>query len=132
VGRVCSQLSPGDPAPLSLGQGLWLPPRRPRVLAVRLNEGTGHGGGVRRLSAIQAELSELLADGGWYEPERRTYLPHVTVARAGRRDRVAASPLPDPPTLSFTAPRLTLFRSRLSRGGASYEALCTLSLVGTA
>ena len=132
VGQACRKLGPGGPPALSLDQGLWLPPRRPRVLAVRLSEGGGDGEGVGRLSAIQAELSGLLADGGWYAPERRPYLPHVTVARAGRRERVAVSPLPAPPTLSFTATRLTLFRSRLSPGGARYEALSSVSLVSTA
>jgi 2'-5' RNA ligase len=142
IGQTCRQLSPGDPAPLSLGEGLWLPPRRPRVLAVGLSEGVGprdvsehvdvasHPSGS--LSVIQAELSMLLTDGGWYEPERRPYLPHVTVARAGRRDRVAPSPLPDPPALSFTASSLTLFRSRLSSGGGRYEALSSVSLISTA
>jgi 2'-5' RNA ligase len=114
------------PPTLSLGAALWLPPRRPRVLAVRLDD--DHG----RVAMLQGELSGLLRDGGWYEPEDRPYLPHVTVARAGRRDRVSSAPLPPPPPLFFTASRLTLFRSRLSRQGARYEALWGASLVSTA
>jgi 2'-5' RNA ligase len=126
VGQACRQLSPGDPPGLSLGHVLWLPPRRPRVLAVGLSDTGG------RLTEIQGELSALLEAGGWYEPEPRPYLPHITAARAGRRERIAGSLLPVPPPLSFTAARVTLFRSRLNRAGARYEALCSVSLVSTA
>lgn len=126
IARTCRQLSPRDPATLSLGEPRWLPLRRPRVLAVELDDVQG------RVGAIQAELSRLLESGGWYEPERRPYLAHVTVARAGRRDGPKPSPLPAPPPLSFSAQRVTLFRSRLSPAGAMYEALSSVSLVSTA
>ena len=122
VAEACGALNGTGPPTLALDEALWLPPRRPRVLAVRLQEDLG------RLTAIQSELSALLQNGGWYEPERRPYLAHVTVARAGRSGRVASSPLPAPPPLSFAAPRLTLFRSRLTPGGARYEALARIEL----
>jgi RNA 2',3'-cyclic 3'-phosphodiesterase len=126
IADACGRLSPLDPPTLRLGQARWLPPRRPRVLAVELEEAQG------RLSAIAAKLSELLEAGGWYRPERRPYLPHVTVARAGRRGRVKPTALSAPPPLSFTAPSVTLFRSRLHPGGARYEPLLRVSLVSTA
>jgi len=122
IAGTCRELSSLDPPTVSLGEARWLPPRRPRVLAVELDDGQG------RVSVLQAELSGLLESGGWYEPERRPYLAHVTVARAGRRERLKPSPVPAPPPLSFIAPRLTLFRSRLSPGGARYEALSGVSL----
>jgi 2'-5' RNA ligase len=122
VAEACGRLKATGLPELALDEALWLPPRRPRVLAVRLQDDLG------RLTAIQAELSVLLQNGGWYEPERRPYLPHVTLARAGRSGRVASSPLPTPPALSFAAPRLTLFRSRLTPGGARYEALAGIEL----
>ena len=56
--------------------------RRPGVLAVELLDDGG------RLGAVQAALSEALAAGGWYEPEKRPFLAHVTVARVGRGARV--------------------------------------------
>src|SRR2546423_681685 len=64
---------------LTLGEAVWLPPRRPRVLAVQLHD--AHG----RLAALQSELSQRLEAGGWYVPERRPYMAHVTVVRVRRQ-----------------------------------------------
>ncbi len=113
-----------DPAtfPLSLGEALWLPPRRPRVLAVELPD--PQGGLVR----LQAAVSTALAEGGFYEPESRPYLGHVTVARVKTGARVRPEPLPPPKPETFDAEAVTLYRSRLQRGGARYEALETISL----
>lgn len=122
VSGACRLDRATEPPELSLGEALWLPPRRPRVLAVRLSDADG------RLTALQSELSERLHAGGWYEPERRPYLPHVTLARAGRQTRVRAVPLPGTPPVSFTGERITLFRSRLGPAGARYEPLSRMSL----
>jgi 2'-5' RNA ligase len=111
-----------QPPQLGLGQSLWLPPRRPRVLAVRLHDDDG------RTAALQSDLSRRLAAGGWYEPERRAYLPHVTVARVRRHSSLRPTSLPSPPPLRFSAPRITLYRSRLSPAGARYEALACVRL----
>lgn len=126
------------PARLSLGSALWLPPRRPRVLAVQLADHAG------TLGRVQATLSETLADGGWYRPERRPFLAHVTVGRVRARERGADArdargtrgprgtqgrrppALTDPPALDFLGSRVTLYRSRLTAGGARYEALHTV------
>lgn len=122
IATACGELS-GQPVPrLSLGGARWLPPRRPRVLAVALRDPT------EACSEAQAQLARALVDGGWYTPEKRPYLPHVTVARAGRGARVPRKPLPDVPELEFEAPIVTLFRSRLARGGAQYEPLARLEL----
>jgi 2'-5' RNA ligase len=123
IAAACSVLS-AEPGPvLSLGAARWLPPRRPRVLAVKLLDRSG------ALTRAQMQLSEVLAAGGWYEPEKRPYLPHVTVARAGRHARASRAPLPSPPALEFRARRVTLYRSRLSRTGARYEPLASTELV---
>ena len=108
--------------PLSLGEALWLPPRRPRVLAVALPDPSGG------LARLQAAVSAALAAGGFYEPETRPYLGHVTVGRVGRGARVRPEPLPPPSPVSFDAEAVTLYRSRLARGGARYEALETIRL----
>jgi 2'-5' RNA ligase len=113
----------GAPAPeLSLGAALALPRRRPRVLAVTLEDPSG------TLAAAQATLSSALVAGGWYEPERRPYLPHATVARVGRGARLPGDLPSALPQAAFHADRVTLYRSRLSRGGARYEPLATLAL----
>jgi len=79
IADVCRAVaSAGSVSELVLGQPLWLPPRRPRVLAVEL-EDPGEG-----LAKLQSELSLRLEAGGWYAPERRKYMPHVTVARVRR------------------------------------------------
>jgi 2'-5' RNA ligase len=92
------------------------------VLAIELHDPTG------ALGRAQASLSDMLASGGWYEPEKRAYLPHVTVARAARELRLARRSLPPLPTLEFKGRHVTLFQSRLSRAGARYEPLASVEL----
>lgn len=118
-----SRVVASDTAPnLSLGEPRWLPPRRPRVLAVELVDPSGG------LAEAQARLSRALAAGGWYEPEKRPYLAHVTVARVARGGRAPRDPLPPIPSLEFRATTVTLYRSRLFRTGAQYEPLATIEL----
>ena len=121
--QACARVAWIPPASLVVDDALWLPPRRPRVLAVRLRDDGG------RLARGQAELSEALQAGGWYTPEVRPFLAHVTVARVAREVRRAPATAPAaPPELSFEAARVTLYRSRLSSAGARYEALGTVVL----
>ncbi len=120
---ACATVSDLQPASLSLDEGLWLPPRRPRVLAVRLADEDD------RLAAAQAALSSGLSAGGWYTPEARPFLAHVTVARVARDVRRApAIELAPPPGVSFSGDRVTLYRSRPSSTGARYEALGSVVL----
>ena len=113
------------PAPaLAIGEATWLPPRRPRVLAVELDDRSA------ALARAQAALSDVLEAGGWYRPEKRAYLAHVTVARLGRGTRAPRRSLPQPPELDFRASRATLYRSRLLRSGARYEPLASVELAG--
>ncbi len=107
---------------LTVGRPAWLPPRRPRVLAVDLDD---HQGALGR---AQAELSSALARGGWYEPERRPFRAHVTVARVAGRATVAVVELPPPAPVSFVGSSVVLMRSRLARAGARYEALASVRL----
>jgi 2'-5' RNA ligase len=124
IRAACARVATHPAPELALGQAIWLPPRRPRVLAVELGDATG------ALASAQAELSGILAAGGWYEPEKRSYLAHVTVARLGRGAKLASRELPRPPTLRFRASTITLYRSRLLRAGARYEALARIELTG--
>jgi 2'-5' RNA ligase len=100
-----------------LGQPVWLPARRPRVLAVRLDDASG------ALARVQAALSAALSSGGWYAPESRPYLGHVTVARMAKDARIKPPSLEPPPAVDVRCSRVTLYRSRLGSGGARYEPL---------
>jgi len=108
----------GGVASLALGEPLWLPRRRPRVLALALED--RHG----QLGDLQAGLAERLATDGWYEPELRPYLPHVTVARVRGGSSVPRGvELPPVPRLVFDGAAVTLYRSRLEPTGSRYEPL---------
>lgn len=126
IAAACTVAAAGPPARLSVAQGLWLPRRRPRVLAVRLEDRDD------RLAHVQGRLSASLAAGGWYEPENRPYLAHVTVARVGASIGARPPELPEPPVMEFSGSRIVLYRSRLSRSGARYEALAGVELTGAA
>jgi RNA 2',3'-cyclic 3'-phosphodiesterase len=102
--------------PLAVEGPLWLPPRRPGVLAVALGAGPA-------LAELHAELVTALAGAIGFEPERRALRPHVTVARARREARLRAVELDPPPALRFEAEALVLHRSHTGTGGARYEAL---------
>jgi 2'-5' RNA ligase len=94
-----------------------VPPRRPRLFALDLDDVDGGAG------AVQGAVSAALEAGRFYTPERRPFWPHVTLARVRRGvSRVDPIALP-PPDAVFDARAVTLYRSRLSPRGASYEAL---------
>lgn len=112
--RSCAVPAPG----LSLAEAVWLPPRRPRVLAVGLRDGAG------ALARLQSELSAALTKDGGYEPEVRAYRPHVTVARVRSGARVPARERAGPESPggdAFSGAAVTLYRSRLGSAGARYE-----------
>lgn len=123
IGAACAAVASEASAPsLVLGSAIWLPPRRPRVLAVELDD---PGGG---LAQLQSALSASLEAGGWYVPERRPYMGHVTVARVRGGATVRSDELPSPPKASFMASDVVLFQSLLSPAGARYEALARVGL----
>jgi RNA 2',3'-cyclic 3'-phosphodiesterase len=73
------------------------------------------GGHATRLAD---DLSRGLERLGVYEPERRPWLPHVTVLRFRRPPRLA----PAPPDLGrFSPSDVALYTSVLRRTGAQYE-----------
>jgi 2'-5' RNA ligase len=123
IARACRELA-ALPAPaLSLGTQLWLPRlRAPRVLAVDLADASGAA------AAIQSSLAEALQAGGFYQPEKRPFLAHVTVARVRSGERLRPPELPGPEPQSFTADIVTLFASRLGSGPAQYQALERVTL----
>ncbi len=116
-----------EPAPrlsLELGTPVWLPSRRPRVGACSLIDVSG------ALGALQARVSQRLASGGWYAPERRPFLAHVTVARLGRDGPRRPPALEGLVIAGFVAQAVTLYRSHVGSAGASYEPLASVGLAG--
>jgi 2'-5' RNA ligase len=80
-----------------------------------------------RATRIAEEAHRGLADLGVYEPERRPWLPHLTVVRFRERPRLRP-PLPDlePVTMSDAA----VYMSRLRPTGAQYEVVESVPLGG--
>jgi 2'-5' RNA ligase len=88
---------------------------------------------------LQAGLVQRLAEAGFYEPEKRPFWPHVTVARVrpeargSRRPAVASNPpakLPEELSEARICRRMTLYRSVLQPRGAQYVPLAQVKLPG--
>ena len=131
LGAVCAEAQPvGE---LVLGAPLWLPPRRPRVLAVELHDDAGgalgalHGDAWRALAAVCAPDPTRRGTGAGAAGGR--FRPHVTVARMRAGETPGERALPPTPPLSFHPCSATLFRSWLTPTGAVYEELATHALV---
>jgi 2'-5' RNA ligase len=122
IASECSVAADEAEIPLALGEPLWLPRRRPRALAVALEDSAD------RLAGVQSRLAEALEAAGFYESERRPFLGHVTVGRVGRGARIRPIDLSAPAPERFSAATVTLFRSRTGRAGARYEPLASVEL----
>jgi RNA 2',3'-cyclic 3'-phosphodiesterase len=101
---------------LRVGAPVWLPPRRPRVLAVEI----GDPGGALR--ALHAELTRELSRSLGWEPARERFRPHITLARM-RPGSEPARELPPTPAIAFVPTALTLLRSDLDPDGGLYTPL---------
>jgi len=117
----------GGVCELSVGAPVWLPPRRPRSLAVEIHDDDGE------LARLHARVTAALAGAVAWEPDRRRFRAHVTVARvrgqpSRRRRAPAPDPLPATPQLRFAAESICLYRSWLAPSGASYEAIARRAL----
>jgi 2'-5' RNA ligase len=86
---------------------------------------------------LQAVVAGRLVEARLYEPEKRPFWPHVTVARVRREKRgsnrparVTEPPAPLPKGLRepFDGVRLTLYRSELKPQGAEYTPLAQVEL----
>jgi RNA 2',3'-cyclic 3'-phosphodiesterase len=121
---------------LTVGAPLWLPPRRPRALAVEVHDPSE---GLARLhdiaSAAVAEVTDWESDstpagrGTSAGAKRaRRFRPHITLARMRDGTAPSARELPSTPPLAFTPAELVLYRSWLDPQGATYEALAGVTL----
>jgi RNA 2',3'-cyclic 3'-phosphodiesterase len=117
---------------LALGAPLWLPPRRPRALAVELHDDPAgalealHDGVIAALAAVCAiELPGPTGGGAAGRARGRSFRPHVTVARLRAADAPRERGLPATPPLAFLPRSVTLHRSWLTPTEAVYEGLAT-------
>ena len=110
-------------AGLRLGAPVWLPPRRPGVLALDVVDEDG------ACARLQASVAGRLTAIGACEEEHRAFRPHVTVARTRRGAAIDRGPVPPAPDVGpFAGASLTLYRSVLGAPGARYEALTRVAL----
>jgi 2'-5' RNA ligase len=119
------------PAPLiELGDPVPRPERgRPRLFALSAESpGT---------VALQRMLEEKLVGACLFEPEKRPFWPHVTVARVRREERGSKRParvtrlpaeLPKGLLQPFDGVRLTLYLSQIQPQGAQYTPLAQVEL----
>jgi RNA 2',3'-cyclic 3'-phosphodiesterase len=134
IGRIAEAVGESaGPAPwVELLDPVPRPPRgRARLYALpALSPGT---------EALQAGLQANLVEAGLYEPEKRAFWPHVTVARvrseargSRRPARVSEAPKQLPPALKepLIGVRMTLYRSELQPQGARYAPLAQVELPG--
>jgi 2'-5' RNA ligase len=113
----------GTPAPrLALANALLLPPRRPRVLAIALDDLGG------TLAPLQARVSAGLAAAGVYTPEKRPFRAHITVARLRPDARPERDAGPVLEAVPFSADSLTLYLSQLHPKGARYSPVTSVML----
>jgi RNA 2',3'-cyclic 3'-phosphodiesterase len=103
--------------------------KRPRLIALAAHS--------EETVALQGQVEAKLVEAGFYEPEKRAFWPHLTVARVkpeapkSRKPaliRTQPHPLPEHMFRFFRPTRLVLFKSHLRRTGAEYEALAELEL----
>ena len=113
-----------EPEPVGVPKG-----RRPRLFALD----TPSEGAVE----LQRQVEEGLVAARFYEPEKRPFWPHLTVARVKPEKRGSRKPapveegpgpLPEHMFPPFRPTRLVLFRSHLRPTGAEYEPMAELEL----
>ncbi len=101
---------------LEAGDVLFLPERgAKRVIALELVDEAG------ALAALQRDVAAALAERGLYRPERRPFLPHVTVARFRRHGHPFSLQNVNVPR--FGVDQVVLYSSLLERGGAVHTPL---------
>jgi 2'-5' RNA ligase len=99
-----------------LGGFVLLPtPRKTKVVALGIEDVEGV------LHRLYAEVTAGLVGAGVMEAERRPFRPHLTIARLRRPGMVHLKS--DSPRERFSVRSVCLYRSTLTREGATYEIL---------
>jgi RNA 2',3'-cyclic 3'-phosphodiesterase len=129
ISKAAFDVDAAAPAVELVAEPLDVPRNRPRLIALDARSD--------ETVALQKQVEENLVGQGFYEPEKRPFWPHLTVARvrpeapASRRPaqiRTRPHPLPEHMFRFFRPTRLVLFKSHLRRTGAEYESLAELEL----
>jgi 2'-5' RNA ligase len=135
IGRIVELIERTERRPVEMRlepEPVPIPGGRPRLFAI--------GSSSPAAEALQAQLSDALEAERLYEPEKRPFWPHLTMARVrserlppakgqrrgkGRPKRVERRPagLPEGLTEPFGAVRVALYRSNLKPQGAEYVRL---------
>lgn len=118
------------PPRIELGDPVAKPsPGRARLFALPANS--------QATAELQAGLQRELVAARLYEPEKRPFWPHVTVARVRSQGRDSKRParvskppggLPQELLQPFSGVRVTLYRSELQPQGAQYTPLAQVKL----
>jgi 2'-5' RNA ligase len=129
LGEIVVDLGSSAPS-LRLGNPLAKPsPARPRVFALPADSPD--------TVALQGKLEKRLVAERLYEPEKRPFWPHITVARVKPEGRGSKRPqpvqrrpggLPAKLLSPVLGVRLTLYRSELQPRGAHYTPLAQVEL----
>jgi 2'-5' RNA ligase len=97
------------------GLGAFPRPARASVLWVGIPRGADE------LRSLWMATEAALDDAG-FPPEDRPFRPHLTIARIRPPEDVSRLVAGEPlPTVPMKVDRITLFQSRLARGGAAYS-----------
>jgi 2'-5' RNA ligase len=130
IAKAAFNVDAEAPAVELAAEPVGIPPgKRPRLIALGANSG--------EIIALQSQVERGLVEGGFYEPEKRPFWPHLTVARVkpeapkSRKPaliRTQPHPLPEHMFRFFRPTRLVLFKSHLRRAGAEYEPMAELEL----
>ncbi len=103
--------------------------KRPRLYAIEAES--------EETVALQARISDRLEEARFYKPEKRSFWPHLTVARVKPERRGSRKPalvkdpparVPEPLLRPFRAVRLRLYRSFLRPQGAEYVPVAEIQL----
>lgn len=123
ISRAARGAAAGRVVPRLAAAGIAaLPPRRPRLFALDLEDRDG------RAADLHAALATGLQEAGLHDPGPRPFRPHVTLARVRGRARARVPDAPEPALEPFSAAVLTLYRSDASRTGSRYTALERMTL----
>ena len=113
----------GEAFPMAWG-GLGAFPRASRASVLWI----GVARAEQRLADLAEGVEDALASAG-FDAEDRPFRPHLTIARMRPPEDVRSITRGEPfPDVAMRVDRVTLYQSRLGRGGARYETLDEFAL----